>query len=393
MPWWLLALLVAVHSIGPTSLTIIVPSIPGMAAELASDPEIIQLTISLYLVCLAFAQLFLGSLSDHFGRRPVILAGLALTAVTSFAATMATSAFALIAARSAQAFGASAGMVVGRAMLRDLYDRDRAAAMIGLVTMTTVVMPMLAPLLGGVLDTAFGWRATFVFLGAASLTVFLWAAFALRETRPAHPPDIPRPQLRREGGALLTNRSFIGYMACAALGCGAFFTVLGGGSHLVVDIMGRSSAEFGLWFAVISFGYMFGNFITARMSQRVGVDALVKWGLILAVVGAAIVVVYAVWDPAAGPLPIFLPQLLIQIGNGMLLPNAIAGAVSVRPQAAGTAAGIVGFAQMATGAVAAQAITYIQIGATSAIPLAMAMLVWAAVALAAYYLLLGRRST
>ena len=392
MPWRLLTLLVAMHAIGPTSLTIIVPSIPAMAHQFATDPGLIQLTISLYLVCLAFSQLFLGSLSDRFGRRPVILAGLALTAITSFAAMAASSAVALIAARSAQAFGASAGMVVGRAMIRDLYHRDRAAAMIGTVTMTTVVMPMLAPLLGGVLDTAFGWRATFAFLGAASLAVFVWAAFALRETRPAHPANIPRPHIFSEGGALLTNRSFLGYVVCAALGCGAFFSVLGGGSHLVVSIMERSSAEFGLWFAVMSFGYMLGNFITARMSQRVGVDALVKWGLILEVIGAAIIMVYAVWDPGAGPLPIFLPQLLIQVGNGMLLPNAIAGAVSVRPQAAGTAAGIAGFAQMAIGAFAAQTITYIQIGATSAIPLSVTMLIWSAIALAAYFALLHRRS-
>ena len=391
MPWRLLLLLVAMHAIGPTSLTIIVPSIPGMAQEFMADPAVVQLTISLYLVCLAFAQLMVGSLSDRFGRRPVILAGLALTAVTSFAAMVTTSAVALIAARSAQAFGASAGMVVGRAMIRDLYDRDRAAAMIGWVTMTTVVMPMLAPLLGGVLDTAFGWRATFAFLGAMSLAVLIWAAFALRETRPVRHADGPRARFASEAGALVSSRSFIGYALSAALGCGAFFTFLGGGSHVVVNIMGRSSAEFGVWFAVASFGYMLGNFVAARLSQRHGVDAMIKWGLILEVVGTAVTVAVAMLVPEAGPAPIFLPQLLIQIGNGMLLPNAIAGAVSVRPQAAGTAAGIVGFAQMAFGAAAAQGVTHIHVGATSAIPLAVTMLAWAAVALAAYYALVGRK--
>lgn len=392
MPWWLLALLVAVHAIGPTSLTIIVPSIPGMAADFATEPGVVQLTISLYLVCLAFAQLFLGTLSDHFGRRPVILAGLAVTAVTSFAATMTTSAFALIAARSAQAFGASAGMVVGRAMIRDLYDRDRAAAMIGLVTMTTVVMPMLAPLLGGVLDTAYGWRATFAFLGVFSTVVLIWAVFALKETRPAHPADGQGSRFLTEGRALLTSRTFFGYLLCGSLGCGAFFAFLGGGSYLVVGIMGRSSAEFGVWFAVMSLGYMLGNLATARLSTRYGVNAMIRWGLIFEVIGTAFTVVVAVLIPDVGPAPIFLPQLLIQTGNGMLLPNAIAGAVSVRPQAAGTAAGIVGFAQMAVGAVAAQGITYAHVGATSAIPLTVTSLAWAAIALVAYYALVHRRS-
>lgn len=386
-----LMLLVAMHAIGPTSLTIIVPSIPAMAVQFATDPGVVQLTISLYLVCLAVAQLILGSLSDRFGRRPVILAGLALTAVTSFAAMATTSAIALIAARSAQAFGASAGMVVGRAMIRDLYDRDRAAAMIGWVTMTTVVMPMLAPLLGGVLDTAFGWRATFAFLGVASLAVLIWAAYALPETRPARRTDGRRVRFGSEAGALVASRSFIGYALCGALGCGAFFAFLGGGSHVVVSIMERSSAEFGVWFAVTSFGYMLGNFVAARYSQRLGVDAMIKWGLIFEVIGTMITVAVAVLVPAVGPAPIFLPQVLIQIGNGMLLPNAIAGAVSVRPQAAGTAAGIAGFAQMAVGALAAQAITYIHVGAISAIPLAVTMLGWAVVAMAAYWALLSRR--
>jgi DHA1 family bicyclomycin/chloramphenicol resistance-like MFS transporter len=403
MPWRLLLLLVAMHAIGPTSLTIIVPSIPAMAAHLATDPGLVQLTISLYLVCLAVAQLFLGAMSDRFGRRPVIIAGLALTAVTSFAAMLATSAAALIVARSAQAFGASAGMVIGRAMIRDLYDRDRAAAMIGWVTMTTVVVPMLAPLLGGILDTAFGWRAIFAFLGAMSLAVLIWAVFALPETRP--PPFIPPPQAEegKEGAealatrpgshlrALLTSRRYIGYVVCAALGCGAFFALLGGGPYLVVNVMGRSSVEFGVWFGVTSFGYMLGNFVAGRYSQRYGVDWMIRWGLILEVIGTAITLAAALLIPDVPPWPIFLPQLLVQIGNGMLLPNAIAGAVSVRPQAAGTAAGIVGFAQMALGAVAAQGMTLVHASATSAIPLSVTMLGWAAGALVAYCVLLHRR--
>jgi DHA1 family bicyclomycin/chloramphenicol resistance-like MFS transporter len=390
MPWRLLLLLVAMHAIGPTSLNIIVPSIPAMAVQFATDPSVVQLTISLYLVCLAVAQLFLGSLSDRFGRRPVILAGIALTTVTSFAAMLATSAAALIAARSAQAFGASSGMVVGRAMIRDLYERDRAAAMIGWVTMTTVVVPMLAPLLGGILDTAFGWRAIFVFLGTMSLIVLIWAAVALPETRPARPPDERRARFGSEAGNLLTSRNFIGYALCAGFGCGAFFAFLGGAPHVVVSIMGRSSAEFGLWFAVTSFGYMLGNFVAARYSQRRGVDWMIKWGLVLELTGTGLTVAAAL-IPGVGPTPIFLPQLVIQVGNGMLLPNAIAGAVSVRPQAAGTAAGIVGFAQMAIGAAATQAMTHIHVGAASAMPLALTMLAWAVVALVAYYALVHRR--
>jgi DHA1 family bicyclomycin/chloramphenicol resistance-like MFS transporter len=282
-------------------------------------------------------------------------------------------------------------MVVGRAIVRDLYERDRAAAMMGWVTMSVVVAPMLAPLLGGVIEVAFGWRAIFAFLGIASLAVLIWAAIALPETRPPYLAGGGGVRFLSEARALFARRSFNGYVLCGALGCGPFFAFLGGGPYVVIDIMGGSSAEFGVWFAVTSFGYMLGNFVAARTSQRLGVDTMIRWGLIIEVIGAVITLAVVLVDPAAGPAPVFLPQILIQLGNGMLLPNAIAGAVSVRPQVAGTAAGIVGFAQMGIGAVAAQSITHIVVGATDPLPLLLAMLIYAAVALAAYYALLHRQ--
>ena len=134
---------------------------PGLIATLGAGAGTVQLTLSLFLLGMAISQLVLGTLSDRFGRRPVMLAGLALTVVASFAALAATSIAGLIVARTVQAFGATVGIVIGRAIIRDLYDRDRAASMIGWVTMAMVVAPMIAPLIGGALDTAFGWHAIF----------------------------------------------------------------------------------------------------------------------------------------------------------------------------------------------------------------------------------------
>jgi DHA1 family bicyclomycin/chloramphenicol resistance-like MFS transporter len=372
-PWRLLLLLMAMTAIGPATLNIVVPALPGMITRLATDAGTIQLTLSLYLLSLATAQLLLGPLSDRFGRRPVVLAGLTLATVASFAAIAASSISALIAVRILQAIGASTGVVVGRAIIRDLFDRDRAAAMIGLVTTAMVVAPMVAPMIGGILDTAFGWEAIFLFLGLCCSAVLLWAIAALPETRPAGTAQTPA-MLWHDTRILLGSRKFHGYVLCGALGSAPFFTFLGGGPHVVVTLMGRSSAEFGIWFAVTSLGYMSGNFSVSRLAQRFGVDSMILAGIVFELVGGLLTVGLVATVPQAGPAIIFLPQFLISVGNGLLLPNAIAGAVSVRPQAAGTASGMTGFTQMSIGAASTQVVSMLLAGGSSAMPMAWMIL-------------------
>ena len=158
----------AMTSIGPTTLNIVVPALPQMANRLASDVATIQLTVTVYLLALAAGQLVMGPLSDRFGRRPVILAGLALTAAASVLAISVGTVGSLIVARVLQALGASAGIVVSRAIIRDLFDRNRAASMIGLVATVMVVVPTFGPLIGGLLDTGFGWEAIFLFTAVTS---------------------------------------------------------------------------------------------------------------------------------------------------------------------------------------------------------------------------------
>jgi DHA1 family bicyclomycin/chloramphenicol resistance-like MFS transporter len=388
-PWRLLALLMAMTAIGPATLNILVPALPGLVRRLASDTGTVQLTLSLYLLSLAVAQLLLGPLSDRFGRRPVVLAGLALSVVASLAAIATSSIGALIGARVVQAIGASTGIVIGRAIIRDLYERERAAAMIGLVTTAMVIAPMISPLIGGILDTAFGWEAIFLFIAAFSGVVLVWAVFVLPETRPASVAQAPG-LLVQEWRALLGNAKFHGYLLCGALGSAPFFTFIGGGPHIVVTLMGRTSAEYGVWFMVTSLGYMTGNFTASRLSQRFGVDAMIMAGIVFELIGGGLTAVLVATIPEGGPAIIFLPQLVISYGNGLLLPNAIAGAISVRPQAAGSASGMVGFTQMAIGAASTQIVTIALAGSTSAMPMAW-MLVIVVVATWAAYAGLVRR--
>ena len=391
-PWGLLLLLMAMTAVGPTSLNILVPAIPRLVVELATDSAAVQLTVSLFLFGLATAQLVVGPLADRFGRRPVALAGLLLTAVASLFAITATSVATLIAARIVQALGAAAGIVVSRAILRDLFERDRAASMIGLVATVMAVAPTIGPLIGGVLDTAFGWESIFVFMAVVGFGVLGWAIVTLPETRILNIRPGEQGGFRFDLKALIGSKAFHGYVLAAALGSATFFAFLGGGPHVVVTMMGHSSAEYGVWFAIGSIGYIGGNFLASRLSLKYGTDALIRWGIAIEIVGAAISLVLTTLAHHWGPFIVFAPQFVISFGNGILLPNAIAGAVSVRPQASGTASGIIGFAQMAIGAACVQFAGHVLSRSVSAVPLSVILVTLAVLTALAFGLLVRRHS-
>ncbi|HEY2184885.1 MAG TPA: multidrug effflux MFS transporter [Xanthobacteraceae bacterium] len=389
-PLRLLALLVAMTGVSSLSLNILVPAIPSMVQRFATEPSNVQLTVSLYLMGLAVAQLFFGPLSDRFGRRPVVLTGLALASIASTFAIFAGTIASLVAWRVTQSLGASTGQTIGRAIIRDLYERERAASMIGLVTSVVVLMPMLAPLIGGILDTLFGWEAIFVFSAALAGGVFLWAVIGLPETRAKIDAHNGRVRFRSDLGALTASPRFFGYALCAGFGSAPFFSFLGGAPHLAVTTLGHSSAEYGAWFLLPSLGFMSGNFAVSRLTIRFGIDVLIWWGIALTVIGclinAAAYLAFPGWDMAT----MFLPQIVIGVGNGLLLPTAVAGAVSIRPQVAGTASGMTGFIQMAIGAAAAQVSGYMAAGASSAMPLIMLMLFFGVATGAAVFTLVPR---
>ena len=389
-PLRLLALLIAMAGMSSLSLNILVPAMPGLAAKLAADAAHVQLTVSLYLVGLAAAQLVFGPLSDRFGRRPVVLAGLALATIASTAAIFAASIASLVITRVAQSLGASTGQTIGRAIIRDLYDRQHAASMIGLVTSVVVLMPMVAPLIGGILDTLFGWEAIFAFTAAVSFAVCAWAMLDLPETRNLSLAPNSERHFRADLAALATSPRFFGYALCAGLGSAPFFSFLGAAPHIVVSMLGRTSAEYGLWFFVPSVGFMAGNFAISRLTTRFGIDALIRWGIALTIAGCLLNVLVYVALPGWDMFTIFLPQIIIGFGNGLLLPTSIAGAVSIRPQVAGTASGVTGFIQMGIAAVAAQLGGHVISHAADAMPMLLLMLTFGVATAAATFILVRR---
>jgi DHA1 family bicyclomycin/chloramphenicol resistance-like MFS transporter len=389
-PWRLLAPLIAMAGMSSLSLNILVPAIPGLVTKFAADPASVQLAVSLYLMGLAAAQLVFGPLSDRFGRRPVVLAGLALATIASTAAVFAANIASLVTARVAQSLGASTGQTIGRAIIRDLYDREHAASMIGLVTSVVVLMPMVAPLLGGILDTLFGWEAIFAFTAILSFIVFAWAVLELPETRNLSLAPGSGPRFGADLAALAASPRFFGYALCAGLGSAPFFSFLGAAPHVVVTVLGHTSAEYGLWFFVPSIGFMAGNFAVSRLTAQFGIYALIWWGIALTIFGCVLAVLVYVALPGWEMATIFLPQIVIGFGNGLLLPTSIAGAVSIRPQVAGTASGVTGFIQMAIGAVAAQLGGQVVAHAAGGMPMLLLMLAFGIATAIAVFTLVRR---
>jgi DHA1 family bicyclomycin/chloramphenicol resistance-like MFS transporter len=251
---------------------------------------------------------------------------------------------------------------------------------------------MLTPLIGGVIETSFGWRAVFFFLALVGFIVLAWSAFSLPESRiPSETGASGR--FRADLRVLIGTPSFFAYVLVAAFGTGPFFAFLGGGPYVVVTMMGRTSAEYGVWFAIPAVGFMLGNFLASRLSVRVSVETMLWCGAGLTIAGTSLATMLVWLIPDSGPAPVFLPQILTSLANGLLLPNAIAGAVSVRPQAAGTASGITGFTQMAVGAVSVQLATFVLRYADTAMPLTLLMLSFGVLTALACLILLTKPKT
>lgn len=378
-----LGLLVVLSMLGPLTLNILVPSLPGMVQSLNSTKETVQLTLSLYLLGMAVSQLVLGPLADRFGRRPVVMVALVIYTIASIAAFAAPNVELLIIARLCQSFGATAGLTLGRAMIRDLYDETKSASMIGYVTMAMVVAPMIAPTLGAFINSHFGWRAILLFCALLGVPSFIIAAIALPETRPVTLIAATAKEVMTRSLGLVKNPRFMAYWGASAFCSGIFFAFLGSAPYLMIDVLGQDKRIYGFWFMSLSLGYMLGNFISGRMVYKLGTDILIYWGNIAGLIGAVLILLVAGFG-ALSPLSLFLPAMITSFGNGLVLPNAIASAIGVDPKAGGAGSGLMGFGQMGVGALMSYLAGHTT--TTSAMPLAEIMLVCAVLSLASGWL-------
>jgi DHA1 family bicyclomycin/chloramphenicol resistance-like MFS transporter len=338
--------LVLLTGVSALNLNMVLPSLPSIAAHYQADYAVVALTISAYLGLTAVLQLVLGPLSDRFGRRPVIIAGYGVFLAATIGCMVAPSIGLFLAFRMLQATIA-AGIALSRAIVRDMVPADRAASLIGYVTMGMSLMPMVGPMIGGVLDETLGWQSVFgfTFLVGAAVLALIWAD--LGETNLA--PSASFAAQFRAYPELFRSRRFWGYALTAALASGAFFAFLGGGPLVATEVLGMGPSELGLYFGFIAVGYMAGNFLSGRFAADVGLNRMMLCGGIVATAGLALALLLFAAG-LASPLSFFGSVLFVGLGNGLLLPSANAGLVSVRPHLAGSASGLGGALMIGGGA-------------------------------------------
>ena len=348
-----IAVLAVITALGPLSMQIILPVLPVMQVAFEVPAATVQYVLSLALFTIAFSTLVYGPASDRYGRRPVLVIGLIIFVIGSVIAAVAPTIEIVILGRIVQAVGGAAGMVLSRAIIRDLYDRETAARLMAYMITALVVAPMISPLIGGLLNDAFDWRAIFIFAGVIGALVLVFALPRVPETLP---PGTDVQTFRGMlGGFLILLRvpAFLGYAGQVGFGMGMFMAFLGAAPFVMINVLERPPTEFGLFFVMISAGFMAGTFLTGRFGERVGMDRMMRLGSALAVLFGVVMlgfVLAGMWSPWT----IFVPGAAMAMANGLAMPNAQAGAVSISPQFAGTASGLLAFLQMLIGAGFAQ---------------------------------------
>ena len=338
--------LVIASATAAVSMNLFLPSLPGMAEYFQADYRVVQLAVSLYLAATAILQLGIGPASDRFGRRPVMLTSFVIFILATIAALVAPNITIFLICRVMQAF-AAAGMVLSRAIVRDTVGADEAASRIGYITMGMTLAPMLGPVIGGFLDELYGWKSTFYLILGFGLISFVVVYLDLGETH--HNRSTSLTKQLKTYPELFRARRFWGYTATAGMASGAFFAFLGGGPYVATEILGLTPSQYGLYFIFISVGYMIGNFMSGRYSRRIGINPMMLAGNIVASLGLLLALALFLVG-FYHPMSLFGPSFLVGIGNGMTMPNANAGIVSVRPHLAGSASGLGGALQIGGGA-------------------------------------------
>lgn len=383
-----IATLVAVTGISALTMNIFLPSLPGMTAWFGTDYRVMQLSVSLYLGFSAGLQIIIGPISDRFGRRPVLLWSIALFLLATVGTLLAPNTGSFLLFRMLQAVVA-AGMVLSRAVIRDMVPVEEAASMLGYVTMGMSMVPMVGPMIGGILDEAYGWQANFALLLILGIATFwlLWSDLGETSTG----PRIRFAEQIRQYPELLTSPRFWGYSMAAAFASGAFFAYLGGAPYVGSEVFHLPPGRLGLYLAAPALGYAYGNYLSGRYAARIGIDRMILGGAVLTVAAMALLTVLCLGS-IAGPGIFFGLVIAVGLGNGMVLPSANAGMLSVRPGLSGTASGLGGAIMIGGGAgLSALAGWALGLGGGAA-PLAALMLACALAAVASILLVIRRNA-
>lgn len=371
--------LVLIAGLAALTMNIFIASMPQMAEYFGADYAVMQFAVSGYLAVTALIQLFIGPASDRYGRRPTLIVCMAVFLGATLLCIFATTMTAFMIGRILQASIAS-GFVISRAIVRDMVPMNEAASMIGYVTMGMTLVPMFGPGLGGYLGDLFSWHASFITLLVVGVLVMALVFFDLGETNRTRSSSFgaqfaawPR---------LVTSPLFWGYTMTACFTSAAFFAFLGGGPYIGNVLLKLSPADVGLQFFYLTIGYMIGNFLSARYVKHTGVPAMMLAGGVVGLIGVLLSMGLLIMglDPV---IAFFAPQAIVGLGNGITLPSANAGIVSVKPELAGSASGLAGAITIGGGALCSVLASSIISEENGGWPLLWVMLLAAVLAIAA----------
>ena len=346
-------LLGALIAVAPLAMDIYLASMPSMTRSLSATPEQVQLTLSLYMYGWGVTQIFVGPLTDRFGRRPALIAGLALFVAASLACAVARNIETLIAARVAQAIGMGTVAVVPRAIVRDLYSGEHAARMLSLMGIVLGIAPIVAPIIGSHLHVWFGWQANFVFVAAYGATALACVIAAFPETIRARDVRATTPEvILANYGSVLRSRTYIGYVLVAASGSSGLFAFLAGSAFVFVNVIGTGEEGFGFLFGAVMLGNIIGATVGSRVVVRLGIDRMLGYSTWLMLFSGLALAALA-WGRVAHPLAIVVPMFLFMVALMTTMPQATAGALSAFPEIAGSAASLLLFCQFVLASTAA----------------------------------------
>jgi DHA1 family bicyclomycin/chloramphenicol resistance-like MFS transporter len=382
-------LLTALISMGQMGIAMYAPSMPSIAVAMGTGPGAVQLTLSVFLVVFAGSQLIYGPLSDRFGRRRVLMTGIVVFAAGSAACAFAPTIGALIAGRAVQAFGACAGAVVGRAMIRDLYDREQAGRVMAVMGMAFAVAPALGPIIGGKLEAAFGWQSSFLFLAGVGAVLLSVSAAKLPETHTDRDPDGLRPgRIAANYLAVLRDRTFLAYLMPTVGFLAGLFTLYAELPFLLIRTLGVRPEFYGYLTLVSVVSFFLGSATASRINHRIGVDRALKLGLAIQS-GAAVLYLVVAFSLPLSIAAVLGPMTVWVFGMALALPAATAGALAPFPRLAGTASALMGCLQMAAGAAGSVVVAEFQDGSLA--PAAVILALLAALGLAGHLRFAPRR--
>ncbi|MGD9880284.1 MAG: multidrug effflux MFS transporter [Reyranella sp.] len=382
-PLWLLTL---ITFSGTFAMHSFVPALPEAAQALGASLAEMQATMSVYIFGLAIGQLAYGPLSDRFGRRPVLMAGLVLYAAAGLAAAFVSDAHSLIVARLLQALGGSAGLVIGRAIVRDSALPHEAGRRLAVMNLMIVLGPGLAPLVGGVLAASLGWRSIFLGLALLGIVNLLFSWSLLPETRSADTK--PRMSaLARNYGRLHVSPAFVGYAVGGGCATTSMYAFLGASPFIFMQQLHRPDYEVGLYPAIVMAGVWLGTVAATRLIRRLPIDRLAVSANLLSVLASFVFLGAVLSNQLTVPLAI-VPMFVFGIGVGVASPAALTQALGVDPAVIGSASGLYGFSQMGVGAICT---TLVGVGTDPALTTAIILVGAGVVGQVAFWCAMRRR--